>query len=92
MDVENWALIRHLHMAGKLNVSEIARKFNLDRKTVRAALQAESFLDRKRRRRPSLLDPFRRDIDELLDDHPKLSAVRILEELRKRGYQGEYSL
>ena len=34
MDVENWALIRHLHMAGKLNVSEIARKFNLDRKTV----------------------------------------------------------
>ena len=36
----------------------------------------------------SKLDPYREKIRALIDDH-NLSAVRILEEIRKIGYDGE---
>ena len=92
MDIETWAIIRHLSIAENQSVSAIARKLQIDRKTVRSALNHNSFLDRQKQRRQSLLNPFREDIMELLDEHPRLSAVRILEEIRKKGYQGQITI
>ena len=40
------------------------------------------------RRRASKLDPYLRTIEELLSDEPKLSGVRIREELEQLGYDG----
>jgi hypothetical protein len=37
--------------------------------------------------RISKLDPFRGAVEELLDDEPTLSGVRIREELEKLGYR-----
>ena len=42
------------------------------------------------RNRKSKLDPYRERIRSLIDDH-NLSAVRILEEIRKTGYSGGYT-
>jgi transposase len=92
MDIETWAFIRHLCIAENKSVSAIARKLQIDRKTVRAALNKNSFLDRQKNRRQSLLDPHREDIMELLDEHPALSAVRIFEEIRKKGYEGQITI
>ena len=40
----------------------------------------------------SLLDPHQPAIDRLIEKYPDLSAVRVLEEIRKTGYPGEVTL
>jgi transposase len=92
MDLETWAYIRHLSRAQKLPIAVIARKLGLDRKTVRKAVLQKSMMDKTRKTRASLLDPFRDDIRHLLDQYPDLSAVRILEEIRNKGYQGKITI
>ena len=92
MDIERWAHIRHLFRSEKLSVSAIARHLGLDRKTVRKALRDDSFLDKPKRKRPSMLDPYRDEIERLLEEYPDLSAVRILEEIRKKGFKGRITI
>ena len=92
MDIQTWALIRHFSLAEKLSVSAIAGRLGIDRKTVRAALNQQQYLDKPKRKHSSLVDPFQGNIKELLDDYPELSSARILEEIRKKGYQGHRTI
>jgi transposase len=75
----------------------IAKKLGVDRKTV-AQVIADHQATRtgaapeKRKPRKSLVDPFQDNIVQLLERYPDITAVRMLEELRRLGFTGAYSI
>jgi transposase len=95
MNVGLWAEIRRLTEVEKLSQRAIARRLHCCTKTVSKALELEEPpTQRPARPRQSILDPYRRQIDALIEKHPDLSAVRVLEEISKgdEGYRGGVSL
>ncbi len=75
----------------------IARALHISRNTVRqivtghdaARLEVHSALRAPRKvQRPSKLDPFRTQIDELLKAYPDITAQRVFERLCEKGYDG----
>jgi transposase len=81
---------------GGASIRQIARDLHLARNTVSRVL-AEVAARRAGApaaapRRPSLLDPFDTLIQELLGRYPDLTATRLLEELRHRGFTGGYTI
>ena len=65
-----------------MSVSEIAKQLGIDRKTVRRYMNSEKVPRPSHRKRKSKLDPVRPIIKMLIDKY-NLSAVRILEEIRR---------
>jgi len=92
MKIDTWASIRHLFFVEKLPKKVIARKLGLDPKTVRRALKKETFSTVSPHDRVSKLDPFKDKIQALLETHPGLSGVRILQEIQPVGYSGGISI
>lgn len=92
MDVEVWAEIRRLYFIEHLSMRRIAKVMHLDRKTVARAIRMEVYHGRKNVRRCSKLDPYEKDISELLEKYNLLSAERIYEEIKKKGYSGKISI
>lgn len=95
MKVATWAEIRRLSEIEGLSQRAIAKKLRCGWRTVRRALQLlQPPLQSQRVSRASLLDPHKHKIDALLAKYPDLSAVRILEEIRKgaNGYPGKITL
>ena len=84
-------MIRNLIDKG-LSISEISRQMGIDRKTVREYAQSEEIPRlHNNGNRTSKLDPYRDSIRAMIDKH-NLSAIRILEEIRKLGYEGGYTI
>ena len=80
------------------SIRQIGRELGLARNTVSRVLAQ---IEARRaggpdgsptRRRPSRLDPYEPVIQELLGRYPELTAVRLLEELRQRGFTGRYTV
>ena len=95
MNIGLWAEIRRLTEVEKLSRRAIARRLHCCTKTVSKALEMEEPpTQRPAKTRQSILDPYRRRIDALIEKHPDLSAVRVLEEISKgdEGYRGGVSL
>lgn len=89
MDEILWAKIREMYFIEKLSKSEISRRLKVGRNTVRKCCIAESCPVKKRPiKKKSKLELYKQKINELLRNYPKLSAVRILEEITKDGYNG----
>jgi transposase len=89
LGVEQWAEIRRMANVERRSQREIHRRTGIHRDTIRRALESsEPPSYGPRPRRPSKLDPFLPKIEELLDDEPRLSGVRILEEITELGYDG----
>ena len=95
---EEYLMIRDLAQeqeitTGLINISEISRETGYDRKTIRKLL-AQNKVPRntKRRSRTGKLDPHNGYIQERLTKYPKLSGVRIHDEIRVQGYTGSYTL
>jgi transposase len=78
------------------SIRQIARDLHLARNTVSRVLAAVTAqrdgTTAAAARRPSLLDPFDPLIQELLGRYPDLTATRLLEELRHRGFTGGYTI
>jgi transposase len=89
LGVEQWAEIRRMKHVERLTQREIHRRTGIHRDTIRRALEADG--PPRYGPRPkcaSKLDPYLPVIEELLADEPKLSGVRIREELELLGYRG----
>lgn len=87
---ERWEEVRRLHGLEKLKVSEIARRLDIDRKTVRKALKGEW----KRYERAARSDTLLAEHDAFLRERASevsFSARILYQELRgKRGFAGSY--
>src|SRR3972149_8386789 len=87
---DRWREIHRLFREEKVSIAEIARRLELDRKTVRSNLRQEQWR------------PYRREVrtDTLLAAHVeyvrerapqvRYSAQVLFQELRRRGYRGGY--
>lgn len=96
---EQRVLLRHYLERG-LSKAEVARELGVSRRTVYHWIesgQLERELDEAPVRyapRPPVarkIDPFRGIIDVRLSEFPKLTATRLLEEIRAAGYAGGYT-
>ena len=88
---ETYRQIHHLHDSAGLTVAQIARELSLDPRTVRQWLDEGQFRPRKAVPRTSKLDPYKRYVRELLEQHP-YSAVQVFQRLRQAGYDGGITL
>ena len=95
MRVSLWAEIRRLHEVERLSQRAIAERLRCCHTTVKKALAlAQPPSQRTAGPRPSKLDPYKPKIDELIARYPRLSAVRVREEIAKGegGYRGGITL
>lgn len=81
-----WAEIRHQHEVLGIPKKEIARRFEIDVKTVRRALASDGPPKRATPPRSRRLDPLRPRIEELLRQEPKLTSKRIGRLLAAEGH------
>jgi Mu transposase-like protein len=88
LNVEQWAELRRLHVIDKVGIRELARRFGVDRNTVRRAIRSTDPPGYARPPAPSKLDPFKDEIHRLLKDDPRLPVVRLRELLQPLGYEG----
>ena len=88
LNMEGWWVMHDLDREGK-NISAISRTSGHDRKTVRKYIHANGVPTYKARAKgPSLLDPYKDLIKELLKED--LLGTRIFHEIQKKGYTGGY--
>ncbi len=74
---------------GRVNISALSRETGFDRKTVRNYLTRDRPpITPRTRIKPSKLDPYKPYILKRLESYPRLSRVRLLEEIREQGYSG----
>jgi transposase len=88
LNVEQWAELRRLHVIERVGIRELARRFGVDRNTVRRAIRSTDPPRYARPRASSKVDPFTDEIHRLLRDDPRLPVVRLRELLQPLGYQG----
>ena len=87
---EDFAVIKALAKRG-VYLKDIAAELGVHPKTVRRALQRGAAPTPPRPRRPSKLDPYKAQVDQLLADGV-WNGVVILRELRAAGYTGSHTI
>ena len=80
-------ILRYYHVE-KWRVGTIARQLGVHHATVDRVLSQAGLPKAERPARPSLIDPFVPFIVETLEHYPTLSASRLFEMVRQRGYTG----
>jgi transposase len=88
LDVERWAELRREHFVRGVGIKELARRYGIDRNTVRRAVRSEVAPRYQRPPGASKLDPFREEIHELLRQDPRLPGVRVRELIEPLGFVG----
>ena len=87
-----WAEIRRLYHNNGLKCRAISRRLKVCRETVDLALASGSCPKRKPARRKSKLDPYEDTLKDILKEFPELSGVRIYEDIKKVGFEGEITI
>ncbi len=86
--MERWAELRREHFVRGVSIKELARRFGVDRNTVRRALRSEAPPVYRRAPAGSKLDPFKDEIHRLLRADPRLPGQRIRELIAPLGFEG----
>ena len=81
------AHIVRLHTVEKWKIHPIAQHLGIHHATVRSALHREG-ISQEVQKRPSKTDPYLPFIKESLARYPDLTAARLLQMVRERGYVG----
>jgi transposase len=88
LDVERWAELRREHFVRGVGIKELARRYGIDRNTVRRAVRSSQPPRYQRGSGVSKLDPFKDEIHRLLRDDPRLTGVRVRELIGSLGFVG----
>jgi transposase len=88
LDVERWAELRREHFVRGVGIKELARRYGVDRNTVRRAVRSSEPPRYQRPAVASKLEPFKDEVHRLLKDDPKLSGVRVRELIEPLGFDG----
>ena len=86
--MQEWAEVHRLFHREKCSKAEIGDRLGMSRTTVYRLLALTEPPTYERGHRPSLLDPHRARIAELLFDDPEAPATVIIDHLRREGYSG----
>jgi transposase len=86
--VQEWAEVHRLFHRQNCSKAEIASRLGMSRTTVYRLLALREPPHYERERRPSLLDPHKSKIAELLADDAGAPATVILDHLQRQGYAG----
>lgn len=91
LSVEMVAKIRRLHFAEHWKVGTIVAQLGVHHDAVQRALGTGSHEAVVARRvSPSVLDAYKPLINETLERYPRLTATRLFEMVKSRGYRGGY--
>lgn len=82
------AEIRRLVLREGWKIETTARRFGVHHSVVRRAIEDDGGEDRRRKPQPSVIEAHKDYIVDRLAKHPDLTAVRLLGELKERGYTG----
>ena len=85
------ARIERLYTVEHWRVGTIARQLHVHRDTVRRVLREHEVVPPGAALRQSLVDPYRAFINETLEKYPTLTASRLHDMVRERGYAGQAS-
>ena len=87
IDREKWAEVRRLFYGQHWKVGTIADQLGIHHETVSRAIDTDRFVSNSLVR-PSALDPFIEVVIATFERYPKLTAKRVHEMLKARGYKG----
>jgi len=90
MDYETFCKLKKLHEQDKLKSSQIAKELCLDQRTVIRWIQEECYRPRKATIGYGILDPFKDEINRVLEKHP-YTATQVFQQLQELHYQGSYN-
>lgn len=91
VDQERWAEIRRLFYEERVSISEIGRRLDVDRKTVRRSLRQPTWQPYRRAAAAETLLTAHADVVRARAPHVNYSARILYQELRaSRGYTGSY--
>jgi transposase len=82
------AQILRYHFVEKWGPHTIAKQLGVHHYTVSRVIHRSIGPPAMRLAKPSILDPFKPFISEILERHPKLTAQRIYQMIKARGYPG----
>jgi transposase len=88
IDAAQRARIRRLFYAEHWKIGTISTELSVHRDTVCNAIESDRFVRAGALVRPTMLDPYKGLIGEILKEHPRLLATRIFQMLRDRGFAG----
>jgi len=80
------------HFVEKWKVGTIATQLGIHHSVVDRVLAQAGLPKTERSMRPSIIDPYLPFIHETLAQYPKLSAARLYDMVKQRGYPGGASL